>query len=58
MKFPEGEVKIPEKRTEFTYNNMVKQRKLMEKNIQKQIEQDNKNKLKKLQQAPTSELKG
>jgi len=33
---------------------MVKERKQMEKNIQKQIEQDNKNKLKKLQQNPRS----
>ena len=33
----EAEVTMPEKRTDFTYTNMVKDRKMMEKNIQKQI---------------------
>lgn len=58
MHIDSEEIKIPEKRAEYRYMNMVKERKDMEKKIKQQIDQDNKNKLKAILQKPQSELKG
>lgn len=54
MKIDSEEIKIPEKRAEYKYMDMVKERKEMEKKIKQQIDQDNKNKLKAILQKPQS----
>ena len=48
------EITIPEKRTQFTYMQQAKDRKAEQKKILRQIEEDNKNKLKKVQEKPQS----
>lgn len=48
MKIDSDQIKMPEKRADYKYMDMVKERKQMEKQIKLQIDQDNKNKLKKI----------